>query len=72
MALYHSGIYASPELLKWFQNEYSKHTQTKLDMGKSCIRFKKADNIPLDLIADLCGKISVEEWIKIYENQIKR
>ena len=72
IALYHMGLYASPELLKWFQLEYSKRAKTKLDMGKSCIRFKKMDDIPHDLIVELCGKISVEQWIKIYQEQIKR
>ncbi|BAO56590.1 DUF1801 domain-containing protein [Nonlabens marinus] len=72
IALYHMGIYTNPDVLEWFKNEYPKHSKTKLDMGKSCIRFKKIDAIPYDLIAELCGKISVKEWIETYENQIKR
>ena len=71
IALYHMGIYANPELLKWFSFEYSKHSTQKLDMGKSCIRFKKWDQIPFDLIAELAGKMSVEDWINCYETQIK-
>ena len=71
IALYHMGIYANPELLKWFSSEYSKHSTQKLDMGKSCIRFKKWDQIPFDLIAELAGKMSVEDWINCYETQIK-
>jgi len=71
MALYHMGIYANPKILAWFKEEYPKHTAAKLDMGKSCIRFKKIDAIPYDLIAELCGKISVAEWINTYEKQIK-
>ena len=71
IALYHMGIYANPELLKWFSSEYSKHSTQKLDMGKSCIRFKKWDQIPFDLIAQLAGKMSVEDWINCYETQIK-
>ena len=49
IALYHMGIYSSPELLNWFVEEYPKHCKKKLDMGKSCIRFKKIDDIPLEV-----------------------
>ena len=72
IALYHMGIYANPELLKWFTDEFPKHSSQKLDMGKSCIRFKKADQIPFDLIAELVQKMSVAEWIAIYESQMKK
>lgn len=72
IALYHMGIYANPELLEWFVSEYPKHSKQKLDMGKSCIRFKKMDQIPYDLIAELLAKISPEEWIEIYEKAFKR
>jgi hypothetical protein len=68
IALYHMGLYSSPELLEWFTREYPKHSKTKLDMGKSCIRFKKSDQIPLKLIGELCSKITTEEWIEIYES----
>ena len=71
IALYHMGIYANPELLEWFTTEYPKHSAQKLDMGKGCIRFKKLDQIPFDLIAELAGKISVQDWINCYETQIK-
>lgn len=70
--LYHSGIYAVPAIHDWFVKEYPKHCSRKLDMGKSCIRFKKIDEIPFDLIAELCTKLSVEEWIDIYETNIKK
>ena len=71
LALYHMGIYASPGLYNWWLEEYKNRVKSKLDMGKSCVRFKKLDDIPFDLIGDLCTKMSVEEWITIYENQIK-
>jgi len=71
IALYHMGIYAIPELLEWFTTEYPKHSSQKLDMGKGCIRFKKLDQIPFDLIGELAGKMSVEDWIDCYETQIK-
>jgi uncharacterized protein YdhG (YjbR/CyaY superfamily) len=41
ISFYHSGIYADPNLLEWFTQEYPKHSNSKPDMGKSCIRFKK-------------------------------
>lgn len=71
IALYHSGIYADKNLLDWFVAEYPKHVKTKLDMGKSCIRFKKVENIPYELIGELCQKMSVDEWITLYEENIK-
>jgi uncharacterized protein YdhG (YjbR/CyaY superfamily) len=72
IALYHMGIYANPELLNWFVTEYPKHSTQKLDMGKSCIRFKKADQIPFELIAALVQKMSVQEWIICYESAFKK
>lgn len=72
IVLYHMGIYANPELLQWFITEYTKYSTQKLNMGKSCIRFKKLDQIPFDLIAQLVQKMSVEEWINYYESQIKK
>lgn len=71
IALYHSGIYADPNLLEWFQAEYPKHSNAKLDMGKSCIRFKKLEEIPYDLVEQLVKKMSCEKWIEIYERNIK-
>src|ERR1700754_887213 len=64
---YHMGIYADPKLLKWFTDAYTKAGVGKLDMGKSCIRFKKPENIPYDLIGELCNKITVDDWISLYE-----
>jgi hypothetical protein len=65
--LYHMGIYANPKLLNWFVSEYPKHSKHKLDMGKSCIRFKKMDDIPYKLIGQLMKKITVKQWIGMYE-----
>lgn len=71
--LYSMAIYGSPQLLEWFTAEYSKHCKTKLDMGKSCIRFKKTNDIPYQLIGELSSKLTPEEWIKMYElNLTKR
>ena len=67
---YHMGIYADPKLLEWFVKEYPNHTKQKLDMGKSCIRFKKFDDIPYKLIGDLMKKMSADEWIELYEKNL--
>lgn len=72
IALYHMGLYADPEFLEWFVSEYPKHSKAKLDMGKSCIRFKKPEQIPYRLIGELIGKMSAEEWIELYESKLKR
>ena len=72
VALYHMGIYAEPDLMAWFTAEYPKHMPTKLDMGKSCIRFKKPDRIPFDLIGELVGKMDADTWIALYEANLKR
>jgi len=72
VALYHMGIYAKPELMEWFKEEYPNHCKRKLDMGKSCIRFKKIEEIPYDLIAELMTKMTPKEWIGIYEENIKK
>ncbi len=71
IAVYHSGIYANPELMDWFVGEYPKYVKTKLDMGKSCIRFKKTDQIPMKLIGELSTKMTPQEWITMYESKIK-
>ncbi|WP_299333442.1 DUF1801 domain-containing protein [uncultured Psychroserpens sp.] len=70
--LYHSGIYAKKELHDWFVGEYPKHCKRKLDMGKSCIRFKNLDEFPFELIGELTRKMTSEEYIGIYENAIKK
>lgn len=72
ISLHHLGIYVDPELLKWFSDEYAKVSKTKLDMGKGCIRFKKPDQIPFELIAELASKISPQKWIEIYESHLKK
>ena len=72
ISLYHMGLYADLELLNWFKSEYPKHSNTKLDMGKSCIRFKKFNEIPYELIGILSNKMTVNNWIDIYEQNIKK
>lgn len=70
--VYHMGVYAKKELYDWFVAEYPKHCKRKLDMGKSCIRFKYIDDIPYQLIGELASKMTSEEWISIYEKNIKK
>jgi uncharacterized protein YdhG (YjbR/CyaY superfamily) len=70
--LYHMGIYANPELLHWFSEEYPNHCKQKLDMGKSCIRFKKLEQIPFELIGQLTKKMTMEAWIALYEAVLKK
>jgi len=72
VAFYHMGIYSDQTLLDWFVSEFPKHSQKKLDMGKSCIRFKKMEDIPFELMGELCAKISVNEWIASYEKNFKK
>ena len=72
IALYHMGLYANKELMNWFVNEFPSHSIRKLDMGKSCIRFKKPEEIPFELIKDLVQKMTCEDWIACYESQINR
>lgn len=72
VALYHMGIYVNEDLLNWFTEEYSKFSNTKLDMGKSCIRFKKMDSIPYELIGNLASRISPQQWVEVYEKMLKK
>lgn len=72
IAVYHMGLYANKKLLEWFTNEYSKHSKLKPDMGKSCMRFKKPEQIPYRLIGELVEKMTPADWIKIYEENVRR
>lgn len=72
IALYHMGLYSEPELYNWFVSEYPKHCKYKLDMGKSCIRFKKTEDIPFDLLKELFEKVSPEQWIETYSRNFMK
>lgn len=72
IAIYHMGIYADKQLMDWFTSEYPKHTKSKLDIGKSCIRFKKPEQIPFSLIGTLVSKMTVQQWIDCYETNFKK
>jgi Domain of unknown function (DU1801) len=71
IALHHMGMF-DRDLLKWFQTEWPKHSKKKLDMGQACIRFKKAEDVPLKLISELAAKMSPQDWIGVYEKALKR
>jgi hypothetical protein len=66
------GLYANEELMDWFIEEYPKHTTTKLDLGKGCVRFKKIEQIPFRLIGELMKKMTVKDWINAYESTLKK
>lgn len=72
IAVYHMGLYADEKLMKWFTDAYAKAIPGKLDMGKSCMRFKKPEQIPFELIGELAAKMSPEDWIARYEKVLKR
>ena len=72
IAVYSMVLYSKKELMEWFTSEYAKRCKYKLDMGKSCMRFKRMDDIPFDLLGELTAKVSAEEWISIYETAIKK
>ncbi len=69
---YHMGIYSNPALLKWFTEEFKKVSTKKLDMGKSCMRFKKPEDIPYKLIGQLMKKMTVKDWVNVYEKNLKK
>jgi hypothetical protein len=72
IAVYHMGLYADEKLMKWFTTEYPNHSTAKLDMGKSCIRFKKPDQIPMKLIGELAAKMTPKQWIELYDKSIRK
>ncbi len=72
VAFYHMGMYADEKILNWFQTEFPKHAKSKLDMGKSCVRFKKVDDIPYMLIGELVSKISPQKWIDTYQSTLQK
>ena len=72
IGFYHMGIYSDPKLLEWFTTEFPKHVPGKLDMGKSCIRFKNPEKIPFDLLGELVSKLTVQDWIQCYESEFKK
>ena len=70
IAIYHIGLYSDPTLMQWFQEQYAQRIPHKLDIGKSCIRFKKPEHIPFDLIGELASKVTTAKWIEVYEGNL--
>lgn len=66
IAMYHMGLYGDKTLLDWFTAEWKKATAQKLDMGKSCVRFKKPNEIPFDVIGQLASKVTPVKWVEHY------
>ena len=66
MAIYLMTIYGHKETEEWFVKAY-KASGKKLDMGKSCVRFKKLDDLPLDVIGQAIARVPVEKYIRAYQ-----
>lgn len=70
IAVYHMALYAGV-LHDWFVKAWKKASDKKLDMGKSCIRFKKEEDVPVKLMGELASKMSPRQWIDVYERTLK-
>jgi hypothetical protein len=66
MALYLVSVYSDRELERWFRDAFARAGK-KLDMGKSCVRFKRLDDLPLDVIGETIARVSVEKYIANHE-----
>ena len=66
MAIYLMTVYQSVGLEAWLRGEFAQRKK-KLDLGKSCLRFKKLDDLPLDVVGELFGKVSLAEYVERYE-----
>jgi hypothetical protein len=71
VALYHISIHENKELLDYFVSQYPKYCKTKLDMGNSCIRFKKMNEIPYQLIGEIAKQMTPQDRIEQYERQLQ-
>lgn len=70
MAVYLMCVYGSPEHEEWFRKAWAKAGK-KLDMGKSCIRFKKLEDIPLDVIGKAIARVPAKKFIAFYESAVQ-
>jgi Domain of unknown function (DU1801) len=71
MALYMTHVWADPEVRDWFESEFRK-TGKKLDMGKSCLLFRRLDDLPLDVIGEAIARTSPDEFIGMFDDARKR
>lgn len=69
IAVYHMAMQG--KLLDWFKDEWKSHSSKKLDMGKACMRFRKPEDVPLELIGNLAAKLTPKQWIEMYDKLIK-
>jgi Domain of unknown function (DU1801) len=67
MSLYLMGIYSNDYDVRWFKERWAS-TGKRLDMGKSCVRFRKLDDVALDVVGEAVARISVDEFIAAYED----
>ena len=72
ISLHHMGLYGSGPMMEWFKSEWPKYSEKKLDIGKACIRFKRVEDVPLDLIGKLATKLTPQQWVEVYENALKQ
>lgn len=71
LGFYHLGMYADPGLVSWFTQAWEALGVGKLDLGKSCIRLRKPEKIPFELLGTLAGKMDLDTWVKVYEESLK-
>lgn len=67
MAVYLNNVYGDPATLEWFTAAYAASGK-RLDMGKSCVRFKRLADLPLDIIGETIARTSLEEFLSFYES----
>lgn len=72
ISVYHMGLYAESGALDWFQSEYAKRVEGRLDMGKCCVRFRKPGLVPVELIGELAGRFTAGDWVAQYERVIRQ
>jgi hypothetical protein len=71
MSLYLNSVYGNPETERWFRERYGASGK-KLDMGKSCVRFRKLDDLPLDVIAETIARVPVDDFIGFVDRHARR
>jgi len=71
MSVYLMCVYGDEEHRRWFETEWKK-TGKKLDMGKSCVRFKKAEDLPLELLTEAVARVPVDKFLAHYEASIPK
>ncbi len=70
MAIYMMCVYSDPKLQEWFQKAWAK-TGKKLDMGKSCVRFKKIEDVALEVVGEAIKRVPVKKFVDHYESVLK-